>query len=766
MKFVLIVCVIMVSELGLSQISCTQTHFPINDAMTWSNHANVCYGDWDYVEPCIWTWDGSPGLRRGYVDFDIQYINSIVNSDINSMTLDLLNPFSTQWEGYMWIDHHNIFNLCRTIEAWDESTITWNNQPDFSLSEMVQMGPIPINEGVHTNDNITDIDVYNLLVDNAGAVESDYNGIAFIMTTENINNIYQCIGFASKEYVDSSYWPRLNISYTFPEPVVNYDESGVFSVENVDDLELVFDDIEYQWEIQGNMFYGNPVNCTIDCQNPDSSFNLTIRIINSIGDECLYFMDSAIHVVEPFVFQSATVYCENDPEIQLQATPSGGSWSGIGITSSNGMFDPEIAGVGSHTLTYYISDCGGISTNIPITIHPTPELTNIIPSNPVCYAEESGSVTIEGSDLADYSYQWSNGDTTQNIYQIPAGIYDLTVVNTHGCSINASIQVDEPNPINVNLSVDSVYCHFGESGYLFASATGDNPPFNYFWSDGTENDSTEVNGEGWYYVTVADNIGCATSDSIHILIPEFPYNLNIVSHDISCYGMDNGSIEVFASGGFPPYLFVWEAPGNTILSGNNLTQLNPGIYLLNSIDSLGCEIQTQVMIHEPSPIQSALSSTNPSCIGAENGEIVVETTGGTPPYYYQLNELNASLPYFHNLLEGNYVVHVIDSLGCELVQTVTLVDNPIECIRIPNAFTPNNDDNNDTWIIENIDMFNHWIVKVFNRWGQLIYTGTPADDPWDGRTAAGKLVPTGSYLYTLQGHNLPEDYCGIVSVVY
>ncbi|MDA3909767.1 MAG: gliding motility-associated C-terminal domain-containing protein [Bacteroidales bacterium] len=1152
MRFILFALIIFVSELGLSQITCTQTHFPINDAMTWSNHSDICYGDWNYVEPCIWTWDGSPGVRRGYVDFDIQYVNSIVNSivnsDINSMKMDLLNPFSTQWQGHMWINYHNIFNLCRTIEDWDESTITWDNQPNYSFSEMIQMGPIPTNGGVHTNDNITDIDVYNLLLDNTGVVESDYNGIAFIMTTENINNIYQCIGFASKEYVDSSYWPRLNISYTFPEPVVNYDESGIFSVENVDDIEIVFDDIEYHWEIQGNEFYGNSVNYLIDCQIPDSTFSLTIHITNNIGDECQYFMDSSIHLLEPVVvLQSAAEYCENDSEIQLQATPLGGTWSGNGITDSNGMFDPEIAGVGTHILNYSVTDCGGISTDISITVHPTPDVIDLTPSNPECYAEASGNITVDGNNLSDLSYQWSNGDTTQDIYQIPAGIYYLTVTNTHGCSLEAgpvelinppeillnptvnnhnlcygdengsasiaasggngsftylwsnnqntqtvnnlpagvhyvsvtdgmgcsvdtsvainqnaaiytsilsisnvgcvggsdgsvtiqafggdgnfsylwndgqntniatnlsagdhsvtitdgngcskdttifiyenpelfalipsisnvscfgdndgsvtasatggdgnysylwsdgqdssiaenlsagdytvtvtdgngctadstisvnenpeliamitssvnvlcygdasgsanvtanggdgnysylwsdgqntsiaenliageytvtvtdgngctsetsvvitnenpqiqvsfstsdvscfggndgtttvtatggsgiftynwshgasgnsvsnlsageyhvtisddyacsistSVQIEEPNPINVNLSVDSVYCEFGESGYLYVTATGDNPPFSFLWSDGTANDSIEVNGEGWYFVTVYDNMGCMVTDSINILIPEFPYNLNIESNDITCFGMDNGSIEVSASGGFPPYYFEWQAPGNSNLIGNSLNQLSPGVYFLNSIDSVGCEIQAQVIIHEPSPMQSALSTTNPSCIGAENGEIIVETTGGTPPYYYQLNELNASLPYFHNLPEDNYAVHVIDSLGCELVQTVILVDNPIECIRIPNAFTPNNDDNNDTWIIENIDMFDHWIVKVFNRWGQIIYSGTPADDPWDGRTAGEKLVPTGSYIYTIQGHNLPENYCGIVSVVY
>jgi gliding motility-associated-like protein len=99
------------------------------------------------------------------------------------------------------------------------------------------------------------------------------------------------------------------------------------------------------------------------------------------------------------------------------------------------------------------------------------------------------------------------------------------------------------------------------------------------------------------------------------------------------------------------------------------------------------------------------------------------------------------------------------------MNTIVLADNPVECIQIPDAFTPNGDNNNDTWIIENIEMFPNHVVQVFNRWGQVVYFKKYGDEPWDG-TLQGKKLPTGSYVYVVDLHNQMEAKTGTVTIIY
>lgn len=837
------------------EITCQQIYYPEKDADVWyinsqttswgaTNDSN--YGSNDRLEPQEWTWSGSWGIIRSFIDFGHNSSTLSSSTTVNSAIISLSNPFESNTNFshlyYGSWDNEGIIYLVN--ENWGETNITWNNQPLISTANSIVMPAVPNIEGQHSYEDIT-IDISSLLINSGMLINSPYGICLRMQNGENITNHYRRQTFASKEYADQNYWPRLDISYTFPEPNVTYDESGIFTVSNIEDINTVYDNIEFEWEIQGMSFTGNPVNYSWDCQIPDSTFSVTMRIFNNLGNECQYTHDSTLHIVPPVTLQSNADFCENEPTTLLEASPSGGDWSGNGIVSSDGQFNPQIAGVGEHTINYYISECGGISTDFTISVHPQPEteITNTV--NPSCFGDADGSITLQCTNLStvyytwsngdntetitnleagnytvtitsqygcqthlgpielinppelsmstdliiqpscyggnngqiqvnasggtissDYSYLWNNGFTDNEITQLTAGNYTLTVSDDNGCTNNISIELEQPNPIGIDIFVDSVYCNFGESGYIYAIATGDNPPFSYVWTDGTNNDSIEINGEGYYYVTVTDNSGCFNTDSIQILIPEFPYNLNIETENITCYGLNNGSITTFPSGGFPPYDLTWHAPGNNILYGSNLTMLESGVYYLNAVDSMGCEIETHVLISEPSPLQNMISNENPTCIGAENGEIILETLGGTPPYHYQINDIQSNFSEFTNLAEGNYTIHTFDSLGCEIVQTLSLIDNPTECIRIPNAFTPNSDDTNDTWVIENIEMFEGWSIKVFNRWGQLIYVGTTIENFWDGRTPNGSLVPTGSYIYIIEGIQLPENYCGIVSVVY
>ena len=175
-------------------------------------------------------------------------------------------------------------------------------------------------------------------------------------------------------------------------------------------------------------------------------------------------------------------------------------------------------------------------------------------------------------------------------------------------------------------------------------------------------------------------------------------------------------------------------------------------------------MDTSVVIGEPQAIDYSFITINPSCIGNNDGYIEIAIIGGRPPYNINWADQTSPIPYISGLMQGNYLFTVIDDGGCTLsTEEISLVDDDTECLKIPNAFTPNGDGVNDTWIIENIEIFPWAIIQVFNRWGQEIFEGKGNSEHWDG-TWNNKIVPTGSYLYTIDLLN-GTKYCGVVTIM-
>ena len=96
---------------------------------------------------------------------------------------------------------------------------------------------------------------------------------------------------------------------------------------------------------------------------------------------------------------------------------------------------------------------------------------------------------------------------------------------------------------------------------------------------------------------------------------------------------------------------------------------------------------------------------------------------------------------------------------------IFLHDNPVDCLKIPNAFTPNGDGINDLWEIENIDLFPEAETWIYNRWGQVMYYDSPLNNPWDG-FYNGKAVPTGTYIYVIKTFRGIDDYTGTVTAIH
>lgn len=237
---------------------------------------------------------------------------------------------------------------------------------------------------------------------------------------------------------------------------------------------------------------------------------------------------------QPVINNLSNAYCAASADVQLSATPTGGTFSGTGI--SGNTFSPTTAGVGTHIVTYTITQggCTGSATQ-STTISASP-LVQISASGPTAFCN-GGSITLTATQGSGYT--WSNGAITQSVTVNQTGSFNVTVTNPGGCSAN----VASNNTVAVVVySVPSAFA--GADQTLLQSpnntvvigssptAFGGTAPYTYQWSPSTGLSNSmaanpavsNLTGNTLYTVTVTDANGCsATSDVLVSVSPLCTY---------------------------------------------------------------------------------------------------------------------------------------------------------------------------------------------------------------------------------------------------
>ena len=148
--------------------------------------------------------------------------------------------------------------------------------------------------------------------------------------------------------------------------------------------------------------------------------------------------------------------------------------------------------------------------------------------------------------------------------------------------------------------------------------------------------------------------------------------------NISCFGADDGSIDLVVSGGTGAYTFQWSNGA----SSEDLSNLAPGTYTVTITDANGCSTSEQYTVTEPallvaSGTKSSHNGFEITCNGADDGSIDLSVSGGTSPYVYSWTKTgdalySSSLQDISDLSPGTYQVNVTDANGCSSDQTFTI----------------------------------------------------------------------------------------------
>jgi hypothetical protein len=300
--------------------------------------------------------------------------------------------------------------------------------------------------------------------------------------------------------------------------------------------------------------------------------------------------------------------------------------------------------------------------------------------NVSCNGSTDGSIdaTIVGG-THPYTYSWSNGASTQDLSNIPAGVYTLTVTDASGSSKSKSITLYEPDLIEVAFTT-SAYEGFqissigNSDGFINTDVTGGAPPYKYLWSDGSKKATLEHLVAGTYSVVVTDQNGCTASKTVTLYEPT-PVVITWTAsmhgaYNTSCFDSEDGSVDLSVSGGLPPYTYKWSNGS----FNEDLSNVGADDYKVLVIDANGGKATAIISLSAPPQLQvnvtvsSFSNGYNISCPGCFNGSVTSAVNGGTAPYTYLWSSSGAAngatTANITNLGPGNYNLLITDANGC------------------------------------------------------------------------------------------------------
>ena len=313
--------------------------------------------------------------------------------------------------------------------------------------------------------------------------------------------------------------------------------------------------------------------------------------------------------------------------------------------------------------------CSTTSNSISVTIQSGPSLSSSV-SNASCNGGNDGAVNLTASGSSPFVYAWNNGATTEDINNVSAGSYTVSVTDNNGCTASLVSVVNEATTLSASCTMDSAATCGLSDGQASVVASGGTAPYTYLWSNGATSTVASSLAPSTYTVTVTDNNGCTATCDVTITETGTLSLTCTVLSNVSCNGGNNGIASVSVGGGVAPYSYLW-SNGNSSFVALNLTA---GVYTVTVTDANGCVASCQATITEPQALSVSCSIVSTiDCAGDNTGEISAAISGGTAPYMYQWNNA-ATTSSISSLTAGTYMVTVTDANNCTASCSVTLTE--------------------------------------------------------------------------------------------
>jgi gliding motility-associated-like protein len=444
------------------------------------------------------------------------------------------------------------------------------------------------------------------------------------------------------------------------------------------------------------------------------------------------------------------------PNGKLTVKTSGGANLSFNITNGTASPDSVFSNLngGNYTVSVTSGTCTVTkSVVVPTTLPPDIDSVKLTPS--VC-SRPNGKITVFArSNYQNLAYsldsiRFRNGRLFDSL---TANTYKVTIRDSLNCTTQQTVTlVDNPPPTITGFKETPSVCGKNNGRLTGIVVSGGSAPLRFSidsvrFSPNSTFDSLK---SGNYTLIIRDSNGCTASRPFVIQNFDVPKITAVDVTPPSCKGGD-GLLKVGATGNNP---LAFSIDTVRFTTKDTFSNLKSGIYVISVRDTFGCITKQNITVPDPKlPIIEEIRSSVAEC-GQATASIIIKAKSPVSAVKYSLN----SSPYqvgntFRNQIKGKYLIIVEDDKGCR-----TGADHVVESdctLFIPNAFSPNGDNQNDFLSVfgNASDVEKIISFQIFNRWGNMVYNdpNVRLNDPtsgWNGRFQDREL-PNDVFIYVI-----------------
>ena len=492
--------------------------------------------------------------------------------------------------------------------------------------------------------------------------------------------------------------------------------------------------------------------------------------------------DSIVDINEALTLSytfSDTIVCNGGCNAAINLTIDGGV-SPYTTVWSNGATTEDISNVCAANYTVLVTDLNGCTANTQVTVsQPDPLTVSLSVVNQPACSSNNGCIKVSNvsAPAGTYTIHWSGSSSNNDtLCGLAPGTYSVTITTDAGCTATASITLNQPDAITINLQGASP-CYNQCNGGISASATGGTAsPYTFSWSNGTTTSgTTSLISDlcaGVYTVTVTDINGCSNTAQIN-LTPQAQASVNAGPDQLICGNPNTTTLDgtvVNISN------YNWNSIGTAVLSATNVlspavTNLASGsnIFVLTGTSGINCVYSDTVIV----TFINIVANAGPDASDCKKENLLLHATGqGTWSVIggsVSLSSNTDPTATVTNAAHGeNVLVWTVTQGGCTATDTVVLTLRPvidcIDSIKIPTGFSPNTDGVNDNFEIVGIELYPNNELTIFNRWGNVVYYKKNYHNEWNGTNLNGEPLPDATYFVIFTSEEKNYKYSGYVDL--
>ena len=387
------------------------------------------------------------------------------------------------------------------------------------------------------------------------------------------------------------------------------------------------------------------------------TYTLTCTDVNG----CITTGSWTISEPNPIIVNGNITHCSglgtNDGAINISGT---GGTPLYTFAWSTGATSMSLSGLVAGTYSLTLTDANGCTVTESYTVNdgtPPPLTFYTVENHVLCNGDATGTSNITvTSGVSPFTYNWSHGETTQDVVGLTAGTYTVTVGDAASQTASATIIITEPTAFELqNTFSQGTTCPGGTDGIASVTAQGGVTPYSYVWN--TMETTQQITGmAGVYTVTCTDANACTFTASTPIL-DATPIQVSGAITHVTVIGGNDGAIDLTATHLSSPLTYSWSNGATT----EDLTGLSAGTYTVTVTNQVGCSVIETFTVNDGTVGNLILSGivTHVTCNGGNDGAIDLTINGGTNPYSIMWSNASATIDQ-NNLSAGIYTVTVTD----------------------------------------------------------------------------------------------------------